>query len=257
MLSIMKLDTHMSDENKIPKWIAIAASITTLSVPFFYIFGYAYDQGYLRIYGISNEFFARSIQEYLVLSFFACLGIATSILEFSTKNQSLFFMLALIVGCFALAVVFIHKHHLGNRLRKKLEKTKKHWLFDYIVFPSMFAAFALTAPYLVITAISMILVIPGIAYFNGQSVAKKEISSAKPCVYTNAAADECVFLLENGKPIISGRFVARSSTHLALFNNGKTTIYPIKEQLVEVVAVPQKPNLAVQLDAPNAARALP
>lgn len=247
----------MSDANKIPKWITIAASITTLAVPFLYIFGYAYDQGYLHAYGLSNEFFARSIQGYLVLSFFACLEIAMSTLAFSTKNRSLFFILALIFGCIALAVVIIHNHRLDERLISKSETIKKHWLFEYIAFPCMSAVFALVAPYLVITAISILLVIPGIAYFKGQNVAEKEIANAKACTYTDTPDEECVSLLENGKPTISGRFVARSATHLALFNQGKTSIYPVKDQLVEVITATPKSSTVIKHGAPQVVRPIP
>jgi len=69
----------------------------------------------------------------------------------------------------------------------------------------------------------------------GQYVAEKEVASNKQCIHSNAPAEECISLLENGKAIATGRFVARSATHLALFNQGKTSIYPVKDQLVEVV----------------------
>lgn len=247
----------MSEEKNLPKWIAVAASITTLSIPFMYIFGYAYDQGYLHTYGISNEFFARSIQEYLVFSFFACLGIATSTLDFFAKNQPIFIGFALIFGCIALVVVFAEKHRSGERLRSKAAPLKKHRLFDYFFFPFIWASFAFVAPFALITAISVILLIPAIAYFKGQNMAEKEIADAKICTYSSMPIEECVSLLENGKPIAFGRLVARSSTHIALFNQGKTTIYPVKDQLVEVAPASKKPNIADKRDTPQAVRPLP
>ncbi len=224
----------MSEEKTLPKWIAVAASITTLAVPFMYLFGYAYEQGYLHTYGVSSEFFARSIQEYLVLSFSACLGIAISILDYFTHNQLVFFGAALIVGGFVWVAIFAAKHRFGERLRSKAAPLKEHRWFDYIYFPSMSACLAFLAQAVPILVISIILLIPTVAYFKGQNLAEKEIANAKICTTTIAPIEDCVSLLENGKPIASGRLVARSSTHMALFNQGKTSIYPMKDQIVEV-----------------------
>ncbi|MDP3511603.1 MAG: hypothetical protein Q8S20_02540, partial [Sulfuritalea sp.] len=72
--------------------------------------------------------------------------------------------------------------------------------------------------------------------------AEKEIAQAKPCQYSTAPTEGCVALIENGKPVALGTFVARSQSHLALYANGKTSIFPIKDQLVEVAPVPKSPN---------------
>jgi len=249
--------TNMSEEKNLPKWIAVAASITTLSVPFMYIFGYAYDQGYLHAYGVSNEFFARSIQEYLVFSFIACLEIAASIHDFFMHNQRVFISFALILGCIALAIVFAGKHQFGERLRGKAAPLKEHRLFDYFLFPFISASFAYVLPYALISTMLIILLIPAIAYYKGQNVAEKEIANAKRCAYTNVPIEDCVFLLDNGKPIASGKLVARSSTHMALFNQGKTSIYPVKDQVVEVAPASKNPDTSAKRDTPSAAPATP
>lgn len=225
----------MGDDKGSLKVISVAASLATLSVPFLYIFGYAYDQGYLRGYGISNEFFARSIQEYLVLSFYALLGIAITIVDFTTKHQNLFFSFGIIVFAIGLAVVFSYRLHIEDRLKAFGKNCKQHSLFNYIFIPLMSALLAASAPYFVIVSIAVVLLIPSMAYFKGQSVAKEEIQKANICSYGPILDSDCVYLIENNKPVASGIFVARSSTHLALFNNGKTSIFPVKEQVIEVV----------------------
>lgn len=234
--------THMSEEKNLPKWIPVAAAVTTLSIPFFYIFGYAYDQGHLQAYGISNEFFARSPQEYLVLSFFACLAVVIWLLEFFTNNPLPLIIFALIIGGITLVSVFAYKHRIAERLHGKSVSIQKHRLFDYIFFPFISASLAIVAPFMLTAAISMILLVPAIAFFNGKNIAEKEILNTKACTYSNAPTEECVFLLENGKPIASGRLVARSPSHIALFNQGKATIYPVKDQHVEVIPPSKKPK---------------
>jgi len=232
----------MSEVNNLPKWIPVTAAVTTLSVPFLYIFGYAFDQGYLHVYGLSNEFFARSHQEYLAFSFFACVFLATTTLELFTNNPLSLIIFALIIGGIVLAAVITYKHRIDERLLNKSTFIKEHRWFDYIFFPFILSSFSIVAPFMLIAAISAILCIPAIAYFEGKNIAEKEIINAKICIYSNAPTEECVFLLEDGKPIASGKLVARSPSHIALFNQGKTTIYPVKEQLVEVVPLSTKPK---------------
>lgn len=241
----------MSDEKGIPRWISITAAVSTLSVPFFYIFGYAYDQGYLHVFGISNEFFARSPQEYLVLAFFSCLGIATSTLDAISKNKKLFLVIAITSGVIAWCVVFAHKHHLGERLRSKAIPFKEHRFFDYIFFPVILASMSYVLPVAFATSIFLVLFVPAVSYFKGISDAEKEIAKAKSCQYSAAPTEGCVALIEDGKPVALGTFVARSQSHLALYANGKTSIFPVRDQLVEVAPVPKSPKTLRDKAAPR------
>lgn len=239
----------MSDDKGFLKTISAAASLTTLLVPFLYIFGYAYDQGYLRGYGISNQFFVRSIQEYLVLSFYALLAIAITLVDFAAKHQILFFAIGGLVFIIGLVIVFASRHQIEDRLKALAISSKQHRLFDYMFIPLMSALLAALAPYVLIMSIAAVLLIPGMAYFKGQSVAKDEIQKATNCSYGPDIDGDCVHLMENNRPVASGIFVARSSTHLALFNYGKTSIFPVKEQVVEVVPKSKAPNSVAEGDA--------
>lgn len=224
----------MNNEKDSLKLIGVAASLATLSVPFLYIFGYAYDQGYLHGYGISNEFFARSIQEYLVLSFYALLGIAITVVDFETKNQGLFWGVGTLVFIAGAVIRFVTLHHFDKRLKDFATTCKQHRIFDYIFLPLITALITTSAPFFLIVLIAAVLLIPSMAYFKGENVARDEILNAKVCSSDSILGGDCVYLVENKKPVASGIFVARSSTHLALFNNGKTSIFPLKEQIVEV-----------------------
>jgi hypothetical protein len=234
----------MSDERSIPRWLSITAAVSTLSVPFFYIFGYAYDQGYLHTFGVSNEFFARSPQEYLVLAFYACLGLATLTLETISNNGTVFLAIAIVSGVIAWGVVFVHKRHVGERLTRKTIPLKEHRFFDYIFFPVLFASMSYALPVAFASSIFLVLLVPAVSYFKGVNDAEKEIAKAKPCQYSEAPTEGCVALIENGKPVGLGMFVARSQSHLALYAAGKTSIFPVKDQLVEVAPVPRSPNPA-------------
>lgn len=236
----------MSDEKHFPRWITIAAAASTLSVPFLYIFGYAYDQGYLHVFGIGNDFFARSPQEYLVLAFFSCLGIAISTLDFIPKNEKFFIAFGVLSAVIAWGVVFANKHHMGERLRSKGSSLKNHRLFDYFFYPLIFGSLSYALPIVLLLSIFLILFVPAVSYSNGVSDAENDIAKAKPCQYSTAPSEGCVALIENGRQVALGMFVARSQSHLALYAGGKTSIFPVKDQLVEMAPVAKSPNPAVQ-----------
>lgn len=144
----------------------------------------------------------------------------------------------------ALAIVFASRHHIDERMIAFAANSRQHRLFDYIFIPLMSALLAASAPYVVIISIAALLLVSAMAYFKGESVAKEEIQAAKPCSYGPTLESGCVYVVENNIPVAFGTFVARSSTHLALFNSGKTSIYPVKEQVVELVPNKKVPNPA-------------
>ncbi|HLO65313.1 MAG TPA: hypothetical protein VK165_20310 [Azonexus sp.] len=241
----------MSDTKHLPRWIPIAGAVSTLSVPFLYIFGYAYDQGYLHVFGIGNDFFARSPQEYLVLAFFACLGIATLTINFISQNEMLFLVIAITFGVIGWCYVFANKHKFGDRLRRKVAPLKDHQWFDYFFFPLISASLSYVAPVTLVVSIFLILFIPAVSYFKGASDAQRDIDKATQCQYSKAPTEGCVALIENGEPVALGMFVARSQSHLALYANGKTSIFPVKDQLIEMVPISKLPNPAIHKTQPN------
>lgn len=228
----------MSEEKNLPKWIpVVVTAVATLSVPFLYIVEYAYDKAHLQAYGLSNEFFARSLQEYLVLSFFACFNIARSTLELFTNSIGKF--ASTVLGIALVSGFLAYKYPNTTQLRGESVSIKRSWL----VLPVVLACFASIFPILLLSILIIIIFsFPFSAYSQGQSIAEKEIMNAKVCTYSSAPTEGCVSLLENGKPIAAGRLVARSPSHIALFNRGKTSIYPVKDQLVEAIPPSKKPK---------------
>lgn len=220
-------------------FLSVAASLMTLSVPVLYVFGYAYDQGYLGAYGVNNDFFPRSIQDYLMYSFFAFLHIAVSILEFTTKNKMVLFMLGGGAAVVALVYVFLQKNIYVKRLDGHIAKLKKWRWFDYLFFPLLSGWVGIVLPFVIITMIAIILLIPAIAYFKGQDIARSEIENAKSC---ELPMEGCVVLFNGDKPYAKGRFVARSDTHIALHEGGITSIHAIQEQKVQLISPKYSPS---------------
>lgn len=96
----------MNDAKAIPRSLAIAGSLMTLSIPVLYLIGYAYDQGYLNAYGINSEFFPRSFQDYLLNAFGVFMHIAMYALDVLQEKQG--FLIAYGLGMATLTFLMMY-----------------------------------------------------------------------------------------------------------------------------------------------------
>lgn len=237
----------MAEEKEIPRWITYAASITTLAIPLLYIFGYAFDQGYLNAYDISSEFFPRSIQEYLTLAFMGVVHIAGITLKFFNDHILAFVFIAIILGTLSLIVVVIKEKKWGQLLKSKLKKISNEKHFDYFLIPAITFSVVLSITYIIVASLALIVLIPGAFYFTGANVAKKNIENSTPCICSDKTSMlGCITLFDNDEQIAIGRLVARSNTHIALYNESKVSIYAIEKQRVEIIPKinPSAPNVS-------------
>lgn len=244
-------------ERNIPKVLAVGASIATLAVPILYIIGFGYDQGYLGEYGVSTDFFPRSIQEYLVFSFYSFLFLAISIFEFSNYHWKAIFTFSTLIATMALLVVFLSRINIELKLKNAAKALKAQKSFDYIFFPIISWVISVVIPYIIIISLALLLFVPIFGYYKGRNSARNEIAKMKPCSTQLLENDRCVELIENGKVLIRGHFVARSNTHIAIYEDGKTSIFPLRESVVVVKSLRHEPSPTIKRDAPKAVRPSP
>lgn len=238
-------------KHALPRWLTLSAAIVgligvipALLAPVIYLCGLVYDYGYLHTYGVSYEFFIRSLQEYYAIAYFGLLGIINFYLPvFFEKFLWAFPLIVFVVA--GLVVVLVHVENTTFIKNLKLRVQRPAWpkLFKHLTFPILAAALAWLIPIFLVATVILILVLPGLFYYRGEAEANRQIEQAKPCSYSLTAPSNCVFLIENGKLVAGGIVVARNSTHLALFNEGRTRIYPMKDQLIEAV-LPKKERTA-------------
>jgi hypothetical protein len=237
------------EEKGFPLWLKVAASlitlfgaIPTLSAPIIYLCGIIYDQGYLGAYGVSNEFFVRSAQEYYTMAFYAFIGEIGDAVSWLGKD---FFRLFI-----GLAIVFIVMKlaysgvawmlQSGEGERKELSRAQA-FTIRTIAIPSILAFVACWVLLIAVVATYLILIPPFATFYKrGKDYAHTEMSKVTRCATPDKADAGCLFLLKDGKPVGAGVLVARNSTHIALFNNHTTTVYPINDLVVNVVPTPSK-----------------
>lgn len=67
----------------------------------------------------------------------------------------------------------------------------------------------------------------------GQQLAIQQQKNFQGCYQAANKIAGCIYVRDNNAQIASGVAVARSSSHLALYANGKTTTYPLKDCIIE------------------------
>jgi hypothetical protein len=239
-----------NESEHVEKASNVAAGVALL-VPILYLVGFGYDAGHLGEYGVDAEFFPRTVQEYLVFAFYAFLDVAVGILDFSKANWKLIAIYSGYLASVTLAVVFIGKGNISPLLIGRTKRLMKHWLFDYIALPIAAWFVGIVIPYALVVLAAAVIVLPLFGYLYGRDSAQKEISAHVSC--PEIVRKDCIALYEGGKLLTRGRFVARSSTHIALYDNGKTSIFSVEKKTVEAGAFSQvssdKENAAKKTDA--------
>lgn len=223
----------MAKEQNIQNILALVTVMTTFLLPLLYVFGYAYELGYLGGYGISSELFPKSIPEYLtssLLFFIITFGFTANFIVYGLASIVLIFLL------YALLHITAHKNSAIL-----LKYTSAPFLFskplfvriyDFILKLNLkilapqakftFGVFLILYSLLgIMLAVSLITTIP---LFIGKKVAADEIKKSKVCM-VEKFTENCVSLSEYGNVIALGRLIASSDKYIALYNNGKTTIY--------------------------------
>lgn len=207
--------------------------MTTFLLPLLYVFGYAYDLGYLGGYGISAELFPKSIPEYLtssLLFFIITFGFTANFIIYGlisivfifviyallhiTAHKNSAAILKFISTPFLFAKPFLLKiHALILRLNLKILAPQAKFTFGIFLILYSFLGIMLI--------VSLVTTIP---LFIGKKVAIDEIKRSKTCM-EQELTENCVTLSEYGNVIAFGRLIASSDKYIALYNSGKTIIY--------------------------------
>jgi hypothetical protein len=227
------MDPTVRDTKRLGRGLAITASLATLGVPVLYIVGFGYDLGYLTEYGINTEFFPRSMQEYLVLAFYSLLYLAVGVHDFAQQQWRGILVVSAASAFTAMAMVFICRRGLDRRMIAVVAIARRHPAADYLIYPALAWVFSAVVPYLLIVTIFLLLFMPSFGYFEGRKVARDGISNVGECLKTEMRDDGCVVVKDADKVVSRGRFVARSSTHIAIYDGRGTTVLPLRDYVVE------------------------
>ena len=195
----------------------------TISVPILYVIGYFYHRGYLEGYGINYDLFPRNIQQHLVDAFIAFMMALTKILELIENSFYKLFLLAIPFSFVGVLVVFTHKH--DKKFKKALDSLVARKYFDYISMPLSMGVIGIIVPYLIISVLAFIMMIPIISFYGGMKVANDEINKFKPCIINkNNENNSCAHIYKKGKLIALGTIISATDKKMALYNGSKIII---------------------------------
>jgi len=187
--------------------------------PLCYLIGVAYYQGYLEKLGIHYEFFSKSTEEYLVISYTSLVAqglyISKTIIE-----HGLVLSIVLLL-CFILyLIVDNYKAKLSGLILNKFRFKRRHidnFAKGYLIF---------SGPYLVAFAIFYLTLPAYISYRTGMSAALTQIEKFEDCK-PKEGWNECYEIKEGGKSLTKGLLIARSDSSIAIYNEQGATIHPL------------------------------
>lgn len=212
-----------------------ALSNITVMIAILYLIGFSYDQGYVDSYGVSTEFFPRTTQEYLIRSFYVLSYLVNECISkfHLTLNPTIISAaLAFIILFMVIALPYPKWIFKIENNTKKFTSSKTGKL---VLIPFIGACITLSIPTIFVSTL-LILITPSLAPFCiGKNLAQKEISDFKKCNINSHIDIErtCISVIENDKIITQGILVAKSQTHVAIYDGKSTKIYPMKEQTFE------------------------
>ena len=208
-------------------------SFMTASVPFLYLIGYLNHLGSLSAYGLEGNFFTKSVQEHVVGAFFVFLEWISSIISVMNTKFYAFLIVSLFLFIIGLAMIWILNR--SKQIEQKVKKIKNHKHFEYVAVPSLMALLSFAIPYTIVAILAFILLLPLGAYWQGQNSAKNRIEGFKGCELKDLdKRNKCFFITKADKPIADGMLIAKSPSHVALWDGNVANIYPLKDESFSV-----------------------
>ncbi len=215
----------MSDENNKKSKFNIASVLTMMTVltPAVYLLGYFYEMGVLSAYGISNEYFPRSVQNYFIQAFIFYLDIFPDILGFKYLTHSILiiFGYSLIIGISA--IYFVNKE---DSIKKGYNNLKNKAFFKWLLLPAYIATYV-TSHFALIFVCILLVASPFLGYKIGSESSLKQKALFQE-LYEKTACDmsklakpySCVFLIDGNKKILHGKLLiwAKTSRQEFLYN---------------------------------------
>ncbi len=217
-------------------------SILTIVTAVIFLTGYLYDQGHLETYRLTDQYFPRYFQFYLVKTFYVLMFLLKNLFERLSETPLIFTSVSSVLAISILVILILQRSEKVKMARQSIlnkgDSLKKHKYFDFWFFPILVFLFGSIAPYLAIIIIAALCTPLWGGYFLGQNHGKEEMKlyKDKGCdIKISPEGYNCVFLLDKKETIIhSGMFIAKSTTDIALWDGTNSRVYLIKdfEQLV-------------------------
>lgn len=205
----------------------MAPSLTLLGLAL-YIVGYLYDAAYLEQFGIDSSFFPRTSPEYFMMAF-----VGFFLLSFAALKVFISYTFLVVAVIFIPIFASYYVDTLLEKWSDKLAIKLRGSINKERGLASIAKGEAILYVFSVLLFASIGLMLSGyLGFSSGQEHAKSGIAKFQVCDQATQKTQGCAFLLGGTKVIVSGLLVSRSSTHMALYAEGKTAVLPLKEYSV-------------------------
>lgn len=233
------VQTPQDQGNRSPwNWVAILSTLSLLA-PVGYLIGFYYESGYLRAYGLTQEIFIRSAQEYIVTSFAplaVLLEIVAPSLEFSTYKKWL--VACMVIGFYtAILILYLKLTDWAVKRFPQANKISQHIKKKSTIVVILSGAILLLVPIMLVYALIFLLLPAIVADSFGGKRALQEIQAFKGCesIHKKSASTmpvpaSCISVYDGDKLVVQGKIIAASEKYLALFNGENSMIVPIKPE---------------------------
>jgi len=243
----------MSAEEKIDTTTPAAVVKSTsqfpwvLTVPFLGFVGYAvpyvtgllYWQHYLRGLNVPSELFEAEARDYFVFAYVALIETLGNWTGF-VRNPFVWLTIVAIILAFSTELVVIKKLQTNSRIKLAVEKYTRN---RHVALASGLVVFstAVTTLLMLIPLIMLpVIVLPGVIgnYGANQTLKRDREIFSKGCDFSEQAKRHCYAVKDGEKIVASGFLVATSSAKLAIYENGRLKVIPLKDYSIEVLVKP-------------------
>lgn len=219
----------MSSERANFNWLANITPALALVAPALYIIGFVYYDTYLDGFGLTAGDFPKTTQEYFTLAYYCLLSQAVKAFKW---------IIYAVVGWLFLFMPFVLIYYFWHKAEDRFVDRQSARLRGRINKEIMMAAIEtwerLNNFFVAILVLVLTIILSAFfAFQTGQEQAAQQQKNHPGCDLATNKTAGCTVLRDNSTVIASGLLVARSSTNLALFANGKTTTFPLKEYIIE------------------------
>ncbi|MFZ4963120.1 hypothetical protein ACL9RJ_02535 [Pseudomonas sp. Mn2068] len=240
----------MSAEEKIDATAPAFAAKTAarfpwvLALPFLGFIGYAapyvtgliYWQDYLRGLNVPPGLFEAEARDYFVYAYVALIETLRSWGGFVRNPWVWLTIIGIILG-FSLELVIIKKLQSSTRVQLAVERYTRN---RYVALTSglVVLSTAVTTVLMLIPLIILpIIILPAIIgnYGADQTLKREREIFAKGCDLSEQAKTHCYVVKEGEKVIASGFLITASGTRLAIYENGRPKVIPLKDYSIEVL----------------------
>ncbi|HEY6529153.1 MAG TPA: hypothetical protein VIZ65_10700 [Cellvibrionaceae bacterium] len=219
----------MSSERSNFNWLANIAPALALLAPALYIIGFVYHETFLEGFGLTAGDFPKTTQEYFTFAYYCLFVYAVKLFVWAIVA------VPVIVFClFPFGWLSYQWYKAEDRIVDNLSARWRGRINKENAMKSIENSERIFKFILVILALVVIIILSAFfALQAGQEQAAQQQKNHPGCELATNKTAGCTFLRDNSTVIASGLLVARSSTHLAFYANGKTTTYPLKEYIIE------------------------